>query len=177
MAVREEEGHLDDARAIAMDALAIAVESFGATSIDLVPALNTAANLEFRVGHLAVAAGLYGRAVAITEAVRGADDRDMGTLLNNQGGVQLEQGAFAAAAATLERALAIKTATLGPTSPRLIHTLHRLARSRAAQASRSGRRDSVRARAWSRRHAAIRPWSPERRTSGTSRPRHCGGLV
>ena len=46
----------------------------------------------------------------------------------------------------------------------------------SSAASRSGRRSAVRSSAWSRRQRAIRPWSPERSTSGTSRPRHDGRL-
>src|SRR5205085_7289550 len=41
----------------------------------------------------------------------------------------------------------------------------------------SGRRSRVRDSAWSRRHAAMRAWSPDSRTSGTSRPRHDAGFV
>lgn len=42
---------------------------------------------------------------------------------------------------------------------------------------RSGRRSRVRRAAFSRRHASIRAWSPERSTSGTSYPRYSGGRV
>ena len=42
---------------------------------------------------------------------------------------------------------------------------------------RSGRSSSVRRRAWARRHRAMRPWSPERSTSGTAQPRNSAGLV
>ena len=42
---------------------------------------------------------------------------------------------------------------------------------------RSGRRSAVRRSACSRRHAAIRAWSPESSTSGTPRPRQAAGLV
>ena len=39
------------------------------------------------------------------------------------------------------------------------------------------RRRAVRSNASSRRHRAIRPWSPDRRTSGTASSRHSAGLV
>src|SRR4051794_13685623 len=41
----------------------------------------------------------------------------------------------------------------------------------------SGRRSAVRASACARRQRAIRPWSPERSTSGTSQPRKSAGRV
>ena len=40
-----------------------------------------------------------------------------------------------------------------------------------------GRRSRVRSSDCSRRHCATRPWSPESRTSGTSRPRQDAGFV
>ena len=61
-------------------------------------------------------------------------------------------------------------------------------RARSARSSRSrpagsrarimsGRRSTVRVRAWSRLVRAIRPWSPESRTGSTSRSRHRVGRV
>ena len=50
-------------------------------------------------------------------------------------------------------------------------------RTTASSPSRSGRRSRVRATPCSCRHAAIRAWSPESSTSGTSSPRQLGGRV
>ena len=69
------------------------------------------------------------------------------------------------------------TARATITAGRQDHVPRRPDLSPALSPSRSGRRSLVRAGACSRRHAAIRAWSPESSTSGTSRPRQLGGRV
>src|SRR6202140_1925519 len=62
-------------------------------------------------------------------------------------------------------------------APRQKQTPFRLSRAEGVSQPRSGRRLAVRKRDCSRRQAAMRAWSPERRTSGTSAPRKAAGRV
>lgn len=126
--MREREGRLSEAAAIADEALTAAIAEHGPDDIELVSILNGAASLAFRTGRLSRAQELYQRAIDIQVRERGDDDPDVAVMLHNLGGLELERGEPQRARATLTRALAMRVAAFGERSPRVTMTLLRLAR-------------------------------------------------
>jgi CHAT domain-containing protein/Tfp pilus assembly protein PilF len=120
------QGRYVEAVPIASEALKRAEAEFGPDKLQINPALNILAFIDFNLGRFADAETLWKRALQIAEENLGPNDLVIAADLNNLASLFVSQGRFADAEPLLQRALAIKEKTLGPDNPQTANGLNSL---------------------------------------------------
>lgn len=120
-------GLYNEARPLAVEALALREKELGANDLLVAQSLRMLAILEVELGDRDAAGERFRRVVEIREKALGPDHPDVGDALGNLGFFLMQQKRFDEAQPMLERAVEIRRRTLGPDHPRVAPTLYNLA--------------------------------------------------
>ncbi len=120
-------GLYNEARPLAVEALALREKALGASDLLVAQSLRMLAIIEVELGDRDAAGERFRRVVEIREKALGPDHPDVGDALGNLGFFLMQQRRFDEAQPLLERAVEIRRATLGPNHPRVAPTLYNLA--------------------------------------------------
>ncbi len=120
-------GLYNEARPLAVEALALREKTLGANDLLVAQSLRMLAIIEVELGDRDAAGERFRRVVEIREKALGPDHPDVGDALGNLGFFLMQQGRYDEAQPMLERAVEIRRRTLGPNHPRVAPTLYNLA--------------------------------------------------
>ena len=120
-------GLYNEARPLAMEALALRERELGADDLLVAQSLRTLGIIEVELGDRDAAGALFERVLSIREKALGPDHPDVGDAMGNLGFFLMQQQRFDEAQPLLERAVEIRRKTLGENHPRVAPTLYNLA--------------------------------------------------
>ena len=120
-------GLYNEARPLAMEALALRERELGADDLLVAQSLRLLGIIEVELGDRDAAGALFQRVLSIREKALGPDHPDVGDALGNLGFFYMQQSRFDEAQPLLERAVEIRRQTLGENHPRVAPTLYNLA--------------------------------------------------